>query len=121
MTDFLPSLAYLLSLLTFTGCMIICDWRWKLAFFRNAKRATVVAAIAFGAYLVWDALGIVTGTFYRGDSPFMTGVELAPHMPIEEPIFLFFLTYLTLNLTSGVAMLLGAPVPAKQRSGETQR
>ena len=56
---------------------------------------------------VQNALGIATGTFFRGDSPFMTGVELAPEMPLEEPIFLFFLTYLTLNVTSGARKVVG--------------
>ena len=65
-----------------------------------------------GAFLLWDALGIVTGTFFRGESPYMTGVDLAPEMPLEEPVFLFFLTYLTLNLTTGARLLLDAP--AKQ-------
>ena len=36
----------------------------------------------------------------------MLGIELAPEMPLEEPVFLFFLTYLTLNLTSGSRILL---------------
>ncbi|WIM73435.1 hypothetical protein QP028_04065 [Corynebacterium suedekumii] len=57
-------------------------------------------------FLAWDALGIITGSFYRGASGYMTGIELAPEMPLEEPIFLFFLTYLTLNLTSAARMLL---------------
>ena len=29
-------------------------------------------------------------------------------MPLEEPIFLFFLTYLTMNLTSGARLILAA-------------
>ena len=59
-------------------------------------------------FLAWDALGIVTGSFYRGASDYMTGLELSPEMPVEEPIFLFFLTYLTINITSGARMLLDA-------------
>lgn len=37
----------------------------------------------------------------------MTGIELAPEMPLEEPIFLFFLAFLTINLTSAVRMVVG--------------
>ena len=80
--------------------MIICDHRWRLAFFHDAKRAWAICIIVVIAFLIWDALGIATGTFFRGGSPYMTGIELAPEMPLEEPIFLFFLTYLTINLTS---------------------
>ncbi|QCB29242.1 lycopene cyclase domain-containing protein [Corynebacterium endometrii] len=80
--------------------MIICDRRWRLAFFHDAKRAWTICIIVVIAFLIWDALGIATGTFFRGGSPYMTGIELAPEMPLEEPIFLFFLTYLTINLTS---------------------
>ncbi|MFP7365293.1 lycopene cyclase domain-containing protein [Corynebacterium callunae] len=103
---------YLGALLLFSGCMVICDFNWKLAFFRDARRATLVITIAFVAFLLWDGLGIVTGTFYRGQSDFMTGVELAPHMPLEEPIFLFFLCYLTLNLSTAVARFLKLRLPS---------
>lgn len=97
--------AYLGFLLFSLAGMVICDHRWKLAFFRDARRAAVLSAACVGAFLLWDALGIVTGTFFRGASPYMLGVELAPEMPLEEPIFLFFLTYLTMNVTSAARML----------------
>lgn len=80
--------------------MIICDHRWKLAFFHNKKAAWTICILTVIAFLIWDALGIATGTFFRGETQYMTGIELAPEMPLEEPIFLFFLTYLTINLTS---------------------
>ena len=102
------STAYLTILLVTLGCMVLCDWRWRLAFFHDARRAALLSVVVVGAFLVWDALGIVTGSFYRGASDYMTGIELAPEMPIEEPIFLFFLTYLTINLTSGARLLLDA-------------
>ena len=92
---------YLTFLLLSIVCMVLCDWRFTLAFFADARRAALLSAAVVALFLLWDALGIATGTFFRGDSPFMTGVELAPEMPLEEPIFLFFLTYLTLNVTSG--------------------
>ncbi len=102
------SFAYLTILLVATGCMVLCDWRWRLAFFLDARRALVLSIGMVGAFLLWDALGIATGTFFRGDSPYMTGVNLAPEMPLEEPVFLFFLTYLTINLTTGARLLLDA-------------
>ncbi|EEI17730.1 lycopene cyclase domain-containing protein [Corynebacterium lipophiloflavum] len=95
-------LSYLIVLLLTLGCMVLCDWRWTLAFFADPRRAAVLSLSVVALFLLWDALGIATGTFFRGDSPFMTGIELAPEMPLEEPMFLFFLTYLTMNLTSSV-------------------
>ncbi|WP_092147531.1 lycopene cyclase domain-containing protein [Corynebacterium mycetoides] len=93
-------LFYLAFLLLSIACMVLCDRRWRLAFFLDPRRAAVLSLSLVALFLAWDAAGIATGTFYRGDSPYMTGVELAPEMPLEEPIFLFFLTYLTMNLTS---------------------
>ncbi|WP_080792538.1 lycopene cyclase domain-containing protein [Corynebacterium pacaense] len=105
---------YLTLLLVFTACMVLCDWRWRLAFFRSARRSAAVIAVTLTVFLAWDALGIATGTFHKGGSPYMTGLDLAPHMPVEEPVFLFFLCYLTLNLTSAVGLRLGAPVPDRR-------
>ncbi|WP_295627829.1 lycopene cyclase domain-containing protein [uncultured Corynebacterium sp.] len=102
------SWSYLIILVTTLVCMVLCDFRWRLTFFHDAARAWAVSAGMLALFLVWDALGIVTGVFFRGGSPFMTGIELAPEMPLEEPIFLFFLTYLTMNLTSGARLLLAA-------------
>lgn len=108
MLESLLPFAYLIVLLATIGCMVLCDWRWKLAFFLDARRATVLSLVVVAAFLLWDAFGIMTGSFFRGGSEYMTGVILAPEMPIEEPIFLFFLTYLTINLTSGARLLLDA-------------
>lgn len=96
-----------LSILLFTlACMMLCDWRWKLSFFLDARRATILCVSIVASFLLWDAFGIATGSFFRGGSEYMTGVVLAPEMPIEEPVFLFFLVYLTLNLTSGARLFL---------------
>lgn len=114
------SFIYLGSLLTFIGCMVLCDHRWKLAFFRNAPRAGLAIGVTYTGFMLWDVLGIVTGTFYRGDSPYMTGIDVAPHMPVEELFFLFFLCYLTLNLTSAVSLVLKAPLPPQRNARETK-
>ncbi|MGP6173198.1 lycopene cyclase domain-containing protein [Corynebacterium sp. A21] len=115
METFLP-FAYLSILLITITCMALCDWRWRLAFFLDARRAAILSVLMVAAFLVWDALGIISGSFFRGGSEYMTGVVLAPEMPVEEPLFLFFLTYLTINLTSGVRMLLKA---ADEGKGQT--
>lgn len=85
--------------------MFLCDHRWRLTFFHDARRAWLLCVACTVLFLVWDALGIATGTFFRGGSPYMTGIELAPELPVEEPIFLFFLSYLTLNLISAFRRL----------------
>lgn len=109
------SVAYLSILIVVLICMVLCDWRWKLAFFLDARRAAILSGSVVVAFLVWDALGIASGSFFRGGSQYMTGVILAPEMPVEEPVFLFFLTYLTINLTSAACLLLAAAAERKEQ------
>ncbi|AGF71716.1 C50 carotenoid epsilon cyclase [Corynebacterium halotolerans YIM 70093 = DSM 44683] len=116
MLESLLSLSYLAFLVAVLICMVLCDWRWKLAFFLDARRAAVVSVAVVALFLLWDALGIATGTFFRGESAHMTGIELAPEMPLEEPFFLFFLTYLAINLTTGARLLLNARADAKENA-----
>lgn len=61
------------------------------------------AAVGIGTvfFLVWDIAGIALGIFVKGDSPAFVGIDLAPHLPLEEPVFLAFLCYLTLVLWAG--------------------
>ena len=49
-------------------------------------------------FLVWDLVGIGLGIFFRGETAFMTGILLAPELPLEELFFLTLLCYLTMNL-----------------------
>lgn len=95
--------AYLLVLLVSLGGIIALDARFRLVLWpasRSAERrrgraiATVLVATAF--FLLWDAVGIATGVFVKGDSPYLLGIDLAPHLPVEEPVFLAFLCYLAL-------------------------
>ncbi|MFZ3453565.1 lycopene cyclase domain-containing protein [Arthrobacter sp. 7Tela_A1] len=90
---------YLLFLLASIGCMALLDHRFKLFFFSGAPlRAAVVLAAGLAFFLVWDLFGIGLDIFYRGETRFMLGVELAPHLPLEEAFFLAFLCYLTMVL-----------------------
>ncbi|GAA1062313.1 lycopene cyclase domain-containing protein [Agromyces bracchium] len=97
----MTAFAYLAGLLVVIGCMALIDARWRLVFWRAplAGALTVVVGVAF--FLLWDAAGIVTGVFFRGTSEIVTGIELAPELPLEEPVFLAFLCYLTLVLVLG--------------------
>lgn len=95
--------------LSFAG-MAIIDARWRLAFFARERRARVLTALvtALGAagFLAWDLTAISRGFFGRGESPAMLGVEVAPHLPVEELVFVTFLSYITLVVFAGMLRLL---------------
>ena len=102
------SLTYLACLLVALGALVLLDRRFALVFWRGgtARRAGLVLAAGLVFFLAWDLLGIALGVFARGRSPFMTGIELAPQLPLEEPVFLVFLCYLTLVLLFGTRAVL---------------
>lgn len=89
-------LIYLTALTVSLVGMIVLDWKYRVAFF-NDRRATVVTLLlGVILFILWDALGIVLGIFFSGNSPYMSGIYLAPEFPIEELFFLTFLCYFTL-------------------------
>jgi lycopene cyclase domain-containing protein len=91
---------YLLCLLAASACMVLVDRRWRLFFWRDVRRATWVLAIGVALLLVADVVGIALGVFSRAPTWAMTGIVLGPELPLEEPLFLAFLTYLTMNLVA---------------------
>jgi lycopene cyclase domain-containing protein len=92
------SFAYLAVLLfSLTGLALI-DYRYKLAFFSNWRRASVSILLPVAFLLFWDAAGILLGIFFRGQTDHLTGILLAPELPLEEPFFLVLLCYTTLIL-----------------------
>ncbi|MFC9918958.1 lycopene cyclase domain-containing protein [Agromyces binzhouensis] len=116
----MTAFAYLAGLLVVIGCMALIDARWRLVFWRAPIVAAVTVVVGVVFFLVWDAAGIVTGVFFRGTSDIVTGIELAPELPLEEPVFLVFLCYLTLVLVLGGERVLAARegrVPASEREG----
>ncbi|MCQ1955376.1 lycopene cyclase domain-containing protein [Arthrobacter sp. zg-Y826] len=110
---------YLLFLLLSLGCMVLLDHRFRLFFFANARRAAVVLAIGLLFFTGWDLAGIGSDIFYRGETPFMLGLTLAPHLPVEEIFFLAFLCYLTM-VVFGLVQLLAERTAerAAERTGE---
>ena len=100
--------AYLLTLLLSLGAMVLLDHRFRLFFWRNPVRAAIVLAAGLVFFLVWDLFGIGLGIFYRGETTLMTGLLLAPELPVEEFFFLTFLCYLTMNAVQGTHLLLAA-------------
>ncbi|GGF48281.1 hypothetical protein GCM10010922_25210 [Microbacterium sorbitolivorans] len=97
---------YLAALLVSLACVVLVDVRFRLFLGSDWRRALVVLAIGVAFFLAWDLAGIGLGIFVRGDGPFMTGVLLAPELPLEEPVFLLFLCEVTMVLVLGAARLL---------------
>ncbi|TQO20108.1 lycopene cyclase domain-containing protein [Rhodoglobus vestalii] len=89
---------YLVALLISLTGMVVLDRRFKLFFWRDARRAGIVLAAGVLFFLVWDFFGVGLGIFFRGETEFMTGLLIAPEVPIEEVFFLTLLCYLTMNL-----------------------
>jgi lycopene cyclase domain-containing protein len=90
--------AYLLALLVSLTGMVVLDWRFTLFFWAHWRRATVVLVAGLAFFVAWDLAGIDAGVFFRGASPFITGIQIAPELPLEEVFFLTLLCYLTMNL-----------------------
>lgn len=94
---------YLLALLVSTAGIAAIDVRFRLVV-RNAPwRTLATVAIGTAFFLAWDAAGIAAGVFVKGGSPLLVGLDLAPHLPVEEPVFLAFLCYLALVAWSAAA------------------
>lgn len=83
--------------------MVILDWRFRLFFFDDARRAGIVLVAGVVFFLLWDFAGIGLGVFFRGPSPFVSGLVIAPEVPIEEVLFLALLCYLTMNVFTSVS------------------
>lgn len=113
-------LLYLFALGISLAGMVVLDRRFGLFFWNNPRRATVVLAIGVVFFLVWDLAGISLGIFFRGQTPFMTGLLLAPELPLEELFFLVFLCYLTMNLYAVFAYAGAREVPANTEPPEAQ-
>ncbi len=97
---------YLGALVVSIAAMALIDARWRLAFPRAPWASTLAVGSGALVLLAWDLAGIGLGVFFRGDSPWATGVLLAPELPIEEPVFLVFLCYLSLVAVLGAERML---------------
>ncbi|MEY2848784.1 MAG: hypothetical protein RI885_1449 [Actinomycetota bacterium] len=101
-------LLYLLALAIALTGMVMLDRRFRLFFWRDARRAGLVLGLGVLFFLIWDLAGIGLGIFFRGETDFMTGLQVAPELPVEEVFFLTLLCYLTMNLVGAAARLRGA-------------
>ena len=97
---------YLAAILASAVGILLIDRRWRLAAWAAPGRTLAAVGIGTAFFLAWDAVGIATGVFVKGRSPLLLGIDLAPHLPLEEPVFLAFLSYLALVAWAGVQRVL---------------
>jgi lycopene cyclase domain-containing protein len=90
--------AYLAALLFSLTGMVLLDRRFRLSFWRDAGGSAISMGVGIAFLLVWDLAGVANGIFFRGESSWMTGLLIAPEIPLEELFFLTLLTYVTLNV-----------------------
>ena len=92
------TLLYLAALLIALTGMVVLDRRFGLFFWRDRRRAAIVLVAGVLFFLVWDLAGVSLGIFCRGETAFMTGLQVWPEVPLEEVFFLTLLCYLTMNV-----------------------
>ena len=89
---------YLAALLIALTGMVLLDRRFGLFFWRDPWRAAIVLVVGVLFFLAWDLAGVTLGIFFRGETAFMTGLQVWPEVPLEEVFFLTLLCYLTMNV-----------------------
>jgi len=82
------------------------DWRFKLGFSTNKKAALLATLLPLVFFLLWDGAGIALGIFFRGETSHLTGLLIAPELPLEELFFLFLLNYTTLTIFIAIKRML---------------
>ena len=100
------TLLYLAALLIALFGMVMLDRRFHLFFWRDARRAGIVLGAGILFFLVWDLVGVGLGVFFRGETSYMTGIQIAPEIPLEEVFFLALLCYLTMNAVGAASTIL---------------
>lgn len=87
---------YLSLLLISLAGLAALDFRFKLAFAKNPKAATIAIGAPYLLFVIWDLSGIASGIFFKGQSNLLTGLLIAKDFPVEELFFLALLCYSTL-------------------------
>lgn len=109
---------YALALgISFVGMGII-DLRWRLALFKDPIATIVSVTVAALVLLAWDLAAVANGIFVLGHSPALLGIEVLPHMPIEEFAFITFLPYCALVIWQLSSTLLQHRRGPKTRAAE---
>lgn len=92
---------YLIALLIGIVGLTVIDWRYKLAYWRDAKRTALTVFVSMAVFIVWDFMGIFLGIFFHGESTYSLPFVIAPDFPLEELFFLYLLSYCALILYQG--------------------
>ena len=106
------TLLYLAAVVIALGGMVALDRRFRLFFWRDARRAAIVLGVGMLFFFGWDLAGVGLGIFFRGETAFMTGLQVAPEVPVEELFFLALLCYLTMNAFGAASAALDRGRPA---------
>lgn len=88
--------AYLGALAMSLVGMGLIDFKHKLALFASPIKTLVSVGVPVVLLLGIDLIGIALGIFFRGQTAFLSGILLAPELPLEEVFFLSLLCYTTL-------------------------
>ena len=96
------SFAYITLLIFTIFCLALIDWRYKLAFWRNTKKAFKTLLISSLFFVIWDFLGIKLEIFYHGSSNFSLPFVILLEFPLEEIFFIILLCYVTLIIYTGI-------------------
>lgn len=94
---------YLATLVFSIAGMVLLDHRHRLVFFKHAQASVITMAVGIGFFALADLAGIALGIFFRGSSPYLSGLVIAPEFPLEELFFLALLCYSILAVTNGLA------------------
>ena len=97
---------YLAGLLISIAGIAVLDARYRLFFWRAPLRAAAVMLIGLVFFMVWDVVGVHLGIFFIGTNELLTGVLLAPDVPLEELFFLVLLCWTTMDLFGAVRPVL---------------
>lgn len=102
-------LVYAGGLLGALFCMGLIDYRNQFAWFKDRRRTIQTIGLAVFIFVIWDIAGIVAGIFTDGDGKYRSGLQLGPHFPIEEILFLTLLTYTSLIIWCALSRRQGSP------------
>lgn len=111
------SFLYLGALLISIAGMVVLDLRFKLFFGATPVRAAIVLVAGLVFFLAWDIAGITLGIFFRGNPGLLTGILLAPELPLEELFFLILLIYTIMNAYGALTRWLSSARRARVETG----
>ena len=87
--------AYLLVLIASLGCTALIDFRFRLAWWYDARRTARTLLLGIVLFIMWDIVGIALGIFFIGQTNNLIGLHIG-QFPIEELFFLMLLCYSSL-------------------------